>query len=119
MPRLRDVYKLDPKRVPFDFYEVVAALAPRPFFSNSPLHDGNFSVEGVKKAHAAATQVYKLLGAPDALRVVYPDAGHDFPPEVRKEAYAFIDAALRPVGSAGRTGPGDDGPHGGPYKNDD
>jgi acetyl esterase/lipase len=49
MPRLKDIYHLDPDYVPFDFYEVIAALAPRPFFSNSPLYDSNFSVDGVKK----------------------------------------------------------------------
>src|SRR5258708_7969920 len=41
MPRLKDVYGLDPDRVPFDFYEVVSALAPRAFFSVSPLHHSN------------------------------------------------------------------------------
>ena len=28
MPRIKIAYNLDPNRVPFDFYEVVAALAP-------------------------------------------------------------------------------------------
>jgi pimeloyl-ACP methyl ester carboxylesterase len=96
MPRLRDVYRLDPKAVPFDFYEVVAALAPRPFFSNSPLHDGNFSVGGVRRAVAEAQKVYDLLHAGDRLRVVYPDCAHDFPPEVREDAYRFLDAILKP-----------------------
>ena len=95
MPRLRDMYKLDPDLVPFDFYEVVAALAPRAFFSSSPLHDDNFDVNGVKKGVGAAAQVYRLLGAAERLQVRYPDAGHDFPPEVREEAYRFIDRALR------------------------
>lgn len=94
MPRLRDVYELDPDRVPFDFYEVVAALAPRAFFSNSPLHDDNFDVNGVKKAVSAARQVYDFLGAVDQLQVRYPDASHDFPPKVREEAYRFIDRTL-------------------------
>ncbi len=94
MPRLRDVFKLDPDLLPFDFYEVVAALAPRPFFSNSPLHDDNFDVNGVKKAIPVATQLYCLLGAADQLQVRYPDVGHSFPPEVREEAYRFIDRAL-------------------------
>lgn len=94
MPRLRDVYDLDPDRVPFDFHEVVAALAPRPFFSNSPLHDDNFAVAGVRKAVPRARRVYELLGAADRLRVVYPDTDHDFPPGVRREAYRFIDEAL-------------------------
>src|SRR5207249_1652669 len=32
MPRIRDVYGMNPERVPFDFTEVVAARAPRAFF---------------------------------------------------------------------------------------
>jgi len=102
MPRLRDVYKLDPDLVPFDFYEVVAALAPRAFFSNSPLGDDNFDVNGVKKVIPLAAQVYRLLGAADRLQVRYPDVGHAFPPDVREEAYRFIDRAL------GHTPPGQD-----------
>ena len=94
MPRLRDVYKLDPDLVPFDFYEVVAGLAPRPFFSNSPLRDDNFDVKGVKKAIPVALQVFRLLGAGDRLQVRYPDIGHAFPPEVRDDAYRFIDRVL-------------------------
>lgn len=94
MPRLRDVYKLDPKRVPFDFYELVAALAPRHFYSVSPLRDHNFDVNGVRKAEAEARQVYKLLGAGDNLRIEYPDAAHEFPEASRKAAYDFLDAVL-------------------------
>ncbi len=95
MPRLRDVYELNPDRVPFDFYEVVAALAPRAFFSNSPVKDGNFDVQGVKKAIAAAGEIYQLLGARDRLQVRYPDCEHDFPVETRREAYRFIDQVLK------------------------
>ncbi|MCA9056185.1 MAG: alpha/beta fold hydrolase, partial [Planctomycetaceae bacterium] len=63
MPRIRDVYGLDPDKVPFDFYEVVAALAPRPFLSCSPTEDSNFDVQGVEKAIDRAREVYRLLGA--------------------------------------------------------
>lgn len=94
MPRLRTEYGLDPDRAPFDFYEVVAALAPRAFFSNSPTQDSNFTHVGVRKAEAKAREVYTLLGAADQLQVRYPDCAHDFPPEIRREAYAFIDRAL-------------------------
>jgi putative membrane-bound dehydrogenase-like protein len=94
MPRIRDVHGLDPDRVPFDFHEVVAALAPRAFISVSPLHDDNFSVDGVRKAVAAARAVYELLGAPERLVARHPDCGHDFPPEERSAAYDLIDRAL-------------------------
>lgn len=94
MPRIRDVYGLDPDKVPFDFYEVVAALAPRPFLSVSPVEDANFDVKGVEKAIARAREVYKLLGAEDALQLRTPKCEHDFPTESRLEAYAFLDRAL-------------------------
>ncbi len=94
VPRIRDVYGLDPNRVPFDMYEIVASFAPRAFFSVSPLHDDNFEVEGVRQVIAAAKPVFELLGAGDNLQVRYPDAPHDFPPAERFESYAFLDKQL-------------------------
>lgn len=95
MPLLREKYQLDGEKIPFDFDEVIAALAPRPFFSNSPLKDSNFDVEGVRKGIASASQVYRLWNAEKNLRVEYPDAGHDFPRETRLAAYRFIDSVLQ------------------------
>jgi putative membrane-bound dehydrogenase-like protein len=95
MPRLKEVYQLDPDKVPFDFYEVVAALAPRAFFSVSPERDSNFAVAGVRKAEPLAREVFKLLGTPDNLQVRYPDCEHDFPDEMRRAAYAFADKVFK------------------------
>lgn len=94
MPRLKEVYGLDLARVPFDFPELIGALAPRAFFTNSPTRDANFAVEGVRVCIGSAGEVYRLLDAPDRLKAVYPDAEHDFPPEAREEAYRFLDGAL-------------------------
>ncbi len=95
MPRLRERYQLDLAKVPFDFPELIGALAPRAFFTNSPLHDANFEVEGVRVAIDAARPVYQLLGVPDRLAAAYPDAQHTFPQAVREQAYAFLDRHLR------------------------
>ena len=94
MPRIRDQYGNDPDRVPFDFYEVIAALAPRPVFINAPLHDSNFDVTGVRKVVAEANKVYRLLGANDNLHVEYPDSEHDFPDTVRHSVYDWLDKKL-------------------------
>ena len=94
MPLLRDKYDLDIKKIPFDFDEVIAALAPRAFFSNSPVNDSNFNIKGVRKGIAAVSEVYDFLGVKDKLEVHYPNSEHDFPPEVRFEAYRFIDKIL-------------------------
>jgi pimeloyl-ACP methyl ester carboxylesterase len=96
MPRLRERYSLDLKKVPFDFPELIGALAPRPFFTNSPLHDANFDVAGVRVCLEAAKPVYTLLANSDQLRAVHPDAGHSFPASAREQAYAFLDRSLKP-----------------------
>ena len=95
MPRIASVYELKAEKVPFDFPEVVAALAPRAFLASAPLHDSNFEVSGVKDCLAAARPVYELLGAGEKLAANYPDCAHEFPPAVRKVAYAWLDRWLK------------------------
>ena len=95
MPWIVEKFGADADRLPFDFYEIVAALAPRPFFTNSPLRDSNFQYKGVKKAVRVAREVYELLGAPLDLQARYPDTEHDFADPQRREAYAFLDRALK------------------------
>ena len=94
MPRLKESYQLNLSQVPFDFPELIGALAPRAFFTNSPLHDANFEVEGVRTCIDSAKSVYEILGVPDRLIAVFPDAQHTFPPKVRTQAYEFFDRAL-------------------------
>jgi acetyl esterase/lipase len=95
MPRIRDVYENNPDKIPFDFYEVLGALAPRAFFSNSPLQDANFDINGVRKAFAKAGEVYALFNATDKLTLVTPDAPHDFPDAERQAAYDWLDRMLK------------------------
>jgi predicted dienelactone hydrolase len=95
MPRLRTVYQLRPAKVPFDFPEVVAALAPRAFLASAPIRDHNFDVQGVKDCLAAARPVYELFGAKDRLAANYPDCDHNFPDEVRTVAYDWLDRWLK------------------------
>ncbi len=73
MPAIRDVYGNDPDRMPFDFHEVLSAIAPRPVFVNAPLHDGNFAAAGVRRVIESADKVYDFLGGKGRLRVEYPD----------------------------------------------
>jgi dienelactone hydrolase len=97
MPRIKTVYGDDPAKIPFDFTEVLAALAPRPVFTNAPLHDApDFEVSGVRDCQTAALPVYRdIFQAADRLEVHYPDAGHAFPDAERRAAYAFLDKHLR------------------------
>ena len=96
MPRLRSVYGLDIAKVPFDFPELIAGLAPRGLFVNAPTRDANFDVEGVRACLRSAEPVYRLLGHPGRLRAVHPEAEHAFPEPSRIAAYRFIDERLKP-----------------------
>lgn len=95
MPRIRDVYENNADRIPFDFYEVLGAIAPRGLFSNSPIRDSNFDIGGVRKAFAKAEEVYALLNVKQNLVLVTPDAPHDFPEAERAVAYAWLDRMLK------------------------
>jgi pimeloyl-ACP methyl ester carboxylesterase len=81
--------------IPFDFYELVGALAPRHVLIIAPLHDSNFQAASVDRIAAAASPVYSLYGQPSRLRVEHPDCAHDFPPEMREKAYTLFEAELR------------------------
>ncbi|HET6327919.1 MAG TPA: alpha/beta fold hydrolase [Planctomycetaceae bacterium] len=95
MPRITSAYGNDPDRVPFDFTEIVAVVAPRAFLASSPTHDSNFEVSGVRDVIAAARPIYALFGKSDNLAANYPDCQHDFPPAAREVAYKFLDRQLK------------------------
>ena len=94
MPRIASEYGSVAAQMPFDFPEVLAAIAPRPLFVNAPLHDENFAVAGVRKCEAALRPLLELFGKSTSTRFAYPDAQHDFPDDIRAEAYAWLKDAL-------------------------
>jgi hypothetical protein len=93
MPRLL-AYADRLSDIPFDFAEMIGALAPRHCLISAPLRDSNFRWQSVDRIAAAARPVYALLGAADALRVEHPDSDHDFPMAIRQEAYALFEKHL-------------------------
>ena len=95
MPKIDSVYGNDPDQVPFDFTEIVAAFAPRPFLASSPVRDSNFEVSGVRDVIAAARPIYALYGKADNLQANYPESEHDFPADARDVAYRFFDEHLK------------------------
>jgi hypothetical protein len=91
MPRLLDYPLAD---IPFDFHDVIGAVAPRPCLVSAPLGDANFIWQSVDRIVAAASRVYDLYGSRGNLMVEHSDCGHDFPPEVRERAYMLFERCL-------------------------
>lgn len=90
MPRINDLYHCNPAEMPFDFPDVLAAIAPRSVFINAPLRDANFEVSGVRDVVAGVEARFPK----GHLEVRYPDADHDFPEPVRLQAYDFLHQAV-------------------------
>jgi len=81
--------------IPFDFHELIGALAPRACFISAPIGDTNFKWRSVDEIARAARPIYQLHGTPDNLRVAHPDCGHLFPVEMREKAYRLLEENLR------------------------
>jgi len=95
LPRIATEFENDAARLPFDFTELVAVLAPRAFLACAATEDDDFDVRGVREVMAEAGKVYKLLDAEAKLQAEYPASPHDFPESARKRAYEFLDRQLR------------------------
>jgi hypothetical protein len=91
MPRMK-AYPLS--EIPFDFHDMIAALAPRPCFISAPLRDSNFKWKSVSKVVEASLRVYDLYGVKDNLSASHPDCEHDFPSEMREKAYRLFETHL-------------------------
>jgi hypothetical protein len=74
--------------MPFDFSDVLAVIAPRPIFINAPLRDENFDARGVEECVDLVRPLYRATA--ERLQVRHPDCGHDFPDEIREEAWRFL-----------------------------
>jgi dienelactone hydrolase len=94
MPCLAD-YHGRLEQIPFDFHELIGALAPRRVLIIAPTRDHNFQAASVDRIARAAGAVYALFGHPERLSVLHPDCEHDFPNEVREQAYEVLTEVLR------------------------
>jgi dienelactone hydrolase len=94
MPRLAG-YADRLQEMPFDFFELIAALAPRHVFVSAPTGDTNFEWQSVARIGAAAGLVFGLQDASDRLEIVHPNCGHEFPEEIRVRAYRLLEEQLR------------------------
>jgi pimeloyl-ACP methyl ester carboxylesterase len=95
MPRIASAYHKDPRQMPFDFPDVLAAIAPRAIFINAPIRDANFDISGVWDCIRAVEPVYVASNVSGRLCSIHPDCAHDFPPISRHAAYEFVDSVLK------------------------
>ncbi len=96
MPWIAQKFANDANQVPFDFPELIAAIAPRAFFSSAATKDSDFAVAGVRETLDAAKPIFELHNAAERLEAYYPETEHAFPDDARTKAYQFLDRHLKP-----------------------
>ena len=96
MPRIATLFQSEADRLPWDFPEIIAVLAPRPFLAIAAKRDSDFDYTGVEDSIAAARPIYRLYRKSAQLEARYPDTKHAFAESARKAAYAFLDKHLQP-----------------------
>jgi lysophospholipase L1-like esterase/dienelactone hydrolase len=78
---------------------VIALIAPRPYLALTGDLDAGSPADGIKVIEEKAKGVYKALGAEDRFKsVLYPDTGHVYTPQMRKETLAWFEKWLKPAG---------------------
>lgn len=96
-----------PQRIPFDFHEVLASIAPRPLLVYAPKRDWTHPYEPVRDRVDLASDVYELVEASNQLTFHDPDdilsfdyhearlagaaqrAGNEPPVQTRRRDYTF------------------------------
>jgi hypothetical protein len=95
MPRIASVYHNDAAKLPFDFPELIACLAPRPFLASAAESDSDFDLSGVRDCVRSARPIYDRFGAGNVLEESYYSGPHAFPENARDRAYTFLDRYLQ------------------------
>lgn len=95
MPRVRDVFGNDVTKMPWDFPELAASLAPRcAVMINTALLDMNINYPGSKPVIDACRDAYEAAGVPYKFLSVTTNTDHDFPAYSREIGYAFLEMQL-------------------------
>lgn len=95
MPLIESAFNNDPDQLPFDFHELIGAIAPRPFLASAATRDNDFDVSGVRDVMEAAMPIFEMHQAGSSLEAIYPEAPHSFPEAARLHAYLFLEKHLR------------------------
>ncbi|HLR32736.1 MAG TPA: hypothetical protein VK074_09615, partial [Fodinibius sp.] len=70
-------------RIPYDYHEILASVAPKPMLIISPTWDQYASSEDVTQAVQQAAEIYELYGVEEALQFENPEDYNRFSPEMK------------------------------------
>ncbi|MBL7736370.1 MAG: alpha/beta fold hydrolase [Chitinophagaceae bacterium] len=79
-------------RIPYDFHEILACIAPRPVLIVSPKLDKEAALKEVQSYVEEAGKAYRLYGQPGNIRLYAPDDYNRFSADMRQKTYEWLEA---------------------------
>lgn len=77
------------QRIPYDFHEILAAVAPRPLLVIAPVWDQYASIDAVNEAVKQANKVYALYDHKESIELYSPDDYNRFSPAMKEQVVAW------------------------------
>jgi len=77
-------------RLPYDYHEVLALIAPRPVLILAPTLDQDWVFEDVEACCEAVLPVYQLLGRKDAIELYAPHDFNRYPPKYQDKVNEWL-----------------------------
>ncbi len=77
-------------RIPYDYHELIAAIAPRPVLVIAPEYDKDAYIEDIKLCVEEVRKVYALYGLPENIELYSPADISRLSPEVREKMYKWV-----------------------------
>ncbi len=77
-------------RLPYDYHELLALIAPRPLLVVAPKYDREHNLADVEACLGEVQKVYQLLGSRENLSLDVPDDYNRYSPERQKEVNAKL-----------------------------
>lgn len=89
-------------RIPYDFHEILACIAPRPVLVIAPALDKDAILKDVNYCVEQARRVYGFYGASDQIQIFSPNDYNRLSDEMRAKTYQWLqDRLSAPVAPAG------------------
>jgi len=77
-------------RIPYDFHEILACIAPRPVLVVAPTWDRYATFDDVKRCVNEVNKVYRLFNAGDKLELYAPEDYNRFSGKIQKEVFEWV-----------------------------
>jgi pimeloyl-ACP methyl ester carboxylesterase len=82
-------------RIPYDFHEILALIAPRPVLILAPKLDQDWFHEDVAACYGQAVKIYELLGVEENIRLIAPNDFNRYPPEYQDMVNEWLSEVAR------------------------